>query len=92
MEYLKSFPDYRARHRQLLELIQEIRPLQVTFTIMERYADLRRSLRPPHGPGMIGVIDTILAATTLHRGLTIVTTDSDFDRVPDLPVRRVVVR
>lgn len=92
MEYLRAFPDARARQHQLIELMQEIRPLQVTFSIMARYADLRRSLRQPYGPGLIGDIDTILAATALHRRLTVVTTDSDFDRVPGLDVRRVVVR
>ncbi|MBI3979798.1 MAG: type II toxin-antitoxin system VapC family toxin [Chloroflexi bacterium] len=51
---------------------------------MERYADLRRQLQPPHGPGLIGDVDTLIAATALERGLTVVTTDADFERIPDL--------
>jgi predicted nucleic acid-binding protein len=41
-------------------------------------------MRPPYGSGLIGDIDTLIAATALHYGLTLVTTDSDFTRVPDL--------
>src|SRR6266700_1530985 len=51
-----------------------------------RYAHLRRSLRPPHGPGLIGDIDTLIAATALERNLTVVTIDTDFQRVPNLRV------
>jgi predicted nucleic acid-binding protein len=38
----------------------------------------------PHGPGLIGDIDTLIAATALVRGLTLVTTDRAFERVPRL--------
>ncbi len=48
----------------------------------ETVSALRRAMRPPHGPGLIGDIDTLIAATALHYGLTLVTTDSDFKRVP----------
>ena len=51
---------------------------------MERYADIRRRLRPPYGPGLIGDVDTISAATALVHDLTVVTTDTDFERVPNL--------
>jgi PIN domain len=40
--------------------------------------------RPPYGPGLIGDIDTLIAATALEYDLTLVTTDSDFVRVPGL--------
>jgi len=43
-------------------------------------------LRPPHGPGLIGDIDTLIAATALVYDLTLVTTDCDFTRVPQLHV------
>ncbi len=59
---------------------------------MERYAEIRRTLRPPHGPGLIGDIDTLIAATALERHLTVVTTDSDYERVPDLKVRRISLK
>lgn len=53
---------------------------------MERYATIRRQLRLPHGPGLIGDVDTLIAATALERNLTVVTADSDFERVPGLKV------
>ena len=56
----------------------------MTYPILDRYSVIRRQLRPPHGAGLIGDIDTLLAATALERGLTLVTCDSDFARVPDL--------
>ncbi len=56
---------------------------------MERYAALRRQLRPPYGPGLIGDIDTLIAATALEYNLTVVTTDSDFSRVPNLNVLQI---
>jgi predicted nucleic acid-binding protein len=37
-----------------------------------------------YGPGLIGDIDTLIAATALAYDLTLVTTDSDFTRVPQL--------
>jgi predicted nucleic acid-binding protein len=57
----------------------------LTYRIMERYADIRRHLRR-QGPGLIGDVDTLIAATGLVRGPTVVTTDRDFERVPDLGV------
>ena len=36
---------------------------------------------PPHGTGLIGEIDTLIAATALERELTIVTADTDFEKV-----------
>jgi predicted nucleic acid-binding protein len=35
---------------------------------------------------LIGDIDTLIAATALERNLTVVTIDSDFQRVPQLKV------
>ena len=72
-----------AGHRTLLG---EVYPYFLTYRILERYADLRRSLRRPHGPGLIGDIDTLIAATSFERNLTVVTIDTDFQRVPDLRV------
>lgn len=83
-EYLKSLPDYSRRQAQLRRFLREIYPYSLTYAILERYADIRRQLRPPHGPGLIGDIDTLIAATALERDLTLVTTDSDFQRVPSL--------
>src|SRR5438874_2603684 len=57
LEYLKGQADYPRRHAQLRRLLLTIVPVFVTHAVMERYADLRRQLRPSHGPGLIGDID-----------------------------------
>jgi len=84
VEYLKSRPNFLANRVSLRTLLREIYPYSPTYAILERYADIRRSLRPPHGPGLIGDIDTMIAATALERNLTLVTTDGDYQRVPSL--------
>ena len=86
IEYLKGLPDFRRRRHQLQTLLREIHPYFLTYSILDCYADIRRALRPPHGPGLIGDIDTLIAANALERSLTIVTTDRDFERVPGLKV------
>jgi predicted nucleic acid-binding protein len=86
VEYIKGFPDFIPLHTQLRRLLRHIYPYFLTYRILERYADLRRSLRPPYGPGLIGDIDTLIAATALERNLTVVTIDTDFQRVPNLRV------
>jgi predicted nucleic acid-binding protein len=40
-----------------------------------------------HGPGFIGDVDTLMAATALERNLTVITLDQDFTRVPGLRVQ-----
>jgi tRNA(fMet)-specific endonuclease VapC len=91
-EYLLGRPDAARRQRELRELLRVIRPYALTYTVLERYARLRRQLRPPYGPGLIGDLDTLLAATALERGLTVVTADGDFRRVPGLSVQLVGLR
>ena len=59
---------------------------------MECYADIRRALRPPQGPGLIGDIDTLIAATALERNLALVTTNGHFAGVPNLQVMQIAVR
>lgn len=86
VEYLKGLSNFPGRHGQLRSLLREVYPYFLTYPILERYADIHRQLRPPHGPGLIGDIDTLIAATALERNLTVVTTDSDFQRVPNLEV------
>lgn len=85
-EYLKGLADFAKRQHDLQTLLREIYPYFLTYSILDRYADIRRQLRPPHGPGLIGDIDTLIAATALERSLTIVTTDRDFERVPGLKI------
>jgi predicted nucleic acid-binding protein len=86
VEYIKDFSDAQRRQPQLRTLLGEVYPYFLTYPILERYADIRRSLRHPHGKGLIGDIDTLIAATALERNLTVVTIDTDFQRVPDLSV------
>jgi tRNA(fMet)-specific endonuclease VapC len=83
-EYLKGFAEFSRYQAALRTLLKKVHPYPLTYSLLEQYADLRRALRPPFGPGLIGDIDTLIAATALHYGLTLVTTDSDFMRVPDL--------
>lgn len=83
-EYIQGVPNPRPRQAQLRRILQEVSPYVPTIAILERYATLRRRLRAPHGPGLTGDIDTLIAATALEHGLVLVTTDTDFRRVPDL--------
>jgi predicted nucleic acid-binding protein len=87
IEYLKGLPDFPRRRQQLQRLLREIYPYFLTYAIVERYADIRRTMRAPHGPGLIGDVDTLIAATALERNLTVVTLDQDFTRVPGLRVQ-----
>src|SRR5690242_3466208 len=56
-EYLKSFSDYPGHWQALRTLLLRVHPYPLTYAIAQRYADLRRALRPPHGPGLIGDMD-----------------------------------
>jgi predicted nucleic acid-binding protein len=92
VEYLQRFGDkVYAHHLNLLQgiLARDVQPLPLTFPILERYATLRRALRPPHGPGLIGDLDTLIAATALEHQLEVVTADRDFVRVPSLTVHLI---
>lgn len=86
-EYIKGLPDFHKRSHELRQLLREIYPYFLTYSILERYADIRRRLRPPQGTGLIGDVDTLIAATAVERNLTIITTDHDFERVPGLKVK-----
>ncbi len=88
-EYVQGLPNAARRQQDLRQLLREVYPFFLTYAILERYADLRRQLRPPHGKGLIGDIDTLIAATTLERNLTILTADRDFERVPHLKVKLI---
>lgn len=84
IESLRRHPDFARRRAALRALMRLIVPYVPGYPVAERYADLRRALRPPYGPGLIGDIDTLIAATALNRDLTLVTTDGDFTRVSGL--------
>jgi predicted nucleic acid-binding protein len=85
-EYITDFADASNRQLQLRTLLGEVYPYFLTYPILERYTFIRRRLRKPHGKGMIGDIDTLIAATALERNLTVITYDTDFQRVPGLKV------
>ena len=86
-EYIRGRVDYPQLHAQLLELLKEIPPFFVTYPIMRRYGEIRRALRPTNS--LIGDVDTLIAATALERSLTVVTADTDFQRVPGLSLTLV---
>src|SRR5947199_7958022 len=54
VEYIKGLPDFPHRHYELRQLLREIYPYFLTYPILERYAAIRRQLRPPYGKGLIG--------------------------------------
>lgn len=89
VEYLRGRADFVIRRNDLRVLLRSIKPYQLTNAVLERYGELRRLLRPPSGPGLIGDMDTLIAATALERRLTLVTTDSDFARVPGLSLQLI---
>src|SRR5918998_3111328 len=86
VQYIKDFSDVKRRQPQLRTLLGEVYPYFLTYPILERYTDIRGSLRKPHGKGLIGDIDALIATTALERNLPVVTIDSDFQRVPHLKV------
>jgi predicted nucleic acid-binding protein len=89
IEYLHSFADFAQRKTDLQNALVGIQPLPLDYLIMEHYADVRRIMRTPHGPGLIGDVDTLIAATAQVHHLTVVTADSDHTRVPQLQVQLV---
>jgi predicted nucleic acid-binding protein len=91
-EYIRGLPDYTRYQTALRNLLRGVYPFQLTYPILERYAEIRRQLRPPYGRGLIGDMDTLIAATAMERNLTVVTTDSDYERVPGLQVMIVKVK
>jgi len=84
VEFLQGLPppDFARREAELREVLRDIHPLPLSYPILRRYATLRRAMRPT--AGLIGNVDTLIAATALERGLTVVTIDNDFARVPGL--------
>src|SRR2546421_5487712 len=84
IEYLKGLAEYSRYQARLHRLftLEQISPYPLTYPILERYADIRRQLRPVHQD--IGDIDTLIAATALEENLTILTIDRDYERVPGL--------
>jgi predicted nucleic acid-binding protein len=89
IEYLRAFADFDQRRKSLQEALGDITPLPLDYRIMEQYADYRRAMRPPHGPGLIGDVDTLIAATAHIHQLEVITADSDLAKMPQLPVQMI---
>lgn len=72
-EYIKSFPNFTMMHIQLRQLLftGAVPTLTLTPGIVERYADIRRALRPTNS--QIGDVDTLIGATSLEYNLAVVT-------------------
>ncbi len=83
-EYIRGFANYQERLLELRNLLRLVRPYSPTYSILERYGEIRRALRGPNKAGLIGDIDTLIASTALEYDLTLITVDRDFERVPDL--------
>ncbi len=85
-EFIRGFADFPAMHTQLQALLSGPIPVyNLTFGILGRYADMRRTLRPSNS--LIGDVDTLIAATALEYRLTVVTANqTHFQKVPGLNV------
>jgi predicted nucleic acid-binding protein len=90
IEYFQSFPTFQQLQAVLRGILRDqVKRLYPTYAVCEQYATLRRTMRQMRGPsgspfGLIGDIDTMIAATALAHGLTVITIDGDFTRVPGL--------
>ena len=82
VEYVKELTAFAAYRDSLQALLEQIDPYPLTYPILERYADICRTLRPARQA--IGDIDTLIAATALEHDLTLLTIDTDYNRVPHL--------
>jgi predicted nucleic acid-binding protein len=84
-------PDVRARRADTLALARAADPLPVTETVMSRFAQLVHACRS--NGSRPKVLDTLIAATALDHGLTVLTQDRDFEALasaqPALGVLRV---
>lgn len=58
-EFIKPMPNYRELHSNLRRQLRVIRPLPITYAIMDLYADIRLRMRPPHGTGVLRVCQKI---------------------------------
>lgn len=91
-EYLAGRADANVQRQALVTLLKGVVPRMPGLKVMNRYAELRRQMRPPHGSGLIGDIDTVIAATALQLDVIFVTMDGDFARVPGLKVMQLAPR
>ncbi|WIG60084.1 MAG: hypothetical protein OJF49_002832 [Ktedonobacterales bacterium] len=90
IEYFHSFPHVQQLQQALRGILHhQVKKLYPTYAVCEHYARLRRAMRlqrtsTGQPAGLIGDIDTMIAATALAHDLTVITIDGDFTRVPGL--------
>ena len=92
IEYFQGLTNYRRSRTRLFRVLNTIYPVVLPLSVRERFGIVRRQMRPPHGPGLIGDIDSFIAATALEFDMTLVTGDSDFTRVPGLDAMLVSLK
>jgi predicted nucleic acid-binding protein len=90
IEFFKSLPDFPRRQALPRVFLRQIRTYDLTYAILERYAEVRRMMRPPCGAGQIEDMDTLITTTALEHDLSVVTIDSDFICVPGLSIRHLL--
>jgi len=83
--YIEGMRNYRTLREQLRRQLIDVRLYTLTYPIMERYAAIRRFMRSQGG--LIGDVDTLIAATAIERSLTVVNLDGHFLRVHSLAVQ-----
>lgn len=86
-------PDVRARRAETLSLARRADPIPITESTMTAWAHLVSDCRAAGVHRTIKLTDSLIAATAVERGLTVVTQDDDFDVIarahPVLSVHRV---
>ncbi len=93
IEYFYSFVNASQMQQALRGLLnQKVKRLYATYAVGEHYSLIRRTMRMMRTPtgqplGLIGDIDTVIAATALAHQLTVITIDGDFTRIPGLSVQ-----
>ena len=75
VDYLRPLPDFARRKTQLRRLCHAIYAYELSYPDLDQYVEILQRLRRPNGAGLIGDMDTLIAATAVRRGLTLVTMD-----------------
>jgi predicted nucleic acid-binding protein len=83
-EGVAANPDPRRAARQLRLFVAEVRVVPFSQRVARRAALLRVELRQLRRPLEQRALDILIAATALEHDLTLVTSDRDFDDMPEL--------
>jgi tRNA(fMet)-specific endonuclease VapC len=74
--------DAQATQRRLQGLLQVVRIWPVDLEIAVRYGEVYQELK--RAGRALSQVDMMLAAMSRHLNLTLLTTDGDFDALPDI--------